>query len=79
MGVVGFAASLRVVTADQAGLRAGDVLLRLQDKSSGAQLPVVCSRQELDKLRGDRDYERMLAEIRNYADKYRQEFGASSF
>ena len=32
-----------------------------------------------DKLRGDRDYERMLAEIRNYADKYRQEFGASSF
>ena len=32
-----------------------------------------------DKLRGDRDYERMLAEVRNYADKYRQEFGASSF
>jgi len=32
-----------------------------------------------DKLRGDCDYERMLAEIRNYADKYRQEFGASSF
>jgi DNA-binding winged helix-turn-helix (wHTH) protein/TolB-like protein/Tfp pilus assembly protein PilF len=32
-----------------------------------------------DKLRGDRDYERMLAEIRNYAEKYRQEFGASSF
>ena len=32
-----------------------------------------------DKLRGDRDYERMLAETRNYADKYRQEFGASSF
>jgi len=32
-----------------------------------------------DKLRGDREYERMLAEIRNYADKYRQEFGASSF
>jgi len=32
-----------------------------------------------DKLRGDRDYERMLTEIRNYADKYRQEFGASSF
>ena len=32
-----------------------------------------------DKLRGDRDYERMLAEIRNYADKYRQEFSASSF
>ena len=32
-----------------------------------------------DKLRGDREYERMLAEIRNYADKYRQEFGSSSF
>ena len=32
-----------------------------------------------DKLRGDRQYERMLAEIRNYADKYRQEFGACSF
>jgi len=32
-----------------------------------------------DKLRGDRDYEQMLAEIRNYAEKYRQEFGASSF
>ena len=32
-----------------------------------------------DKLRGDRDYERMLTETRNYADKYRQEFGASSF
>jgi tetratricopeptide (TPR) repeat protein len=32
-----------------------------------------------DKLRGDREYERRLAEIRNYADKYRQEFGASSF
>ncbi len=32
-----------------------------------------------DKLRGDHDYERLLAEIRNYADKYRQEFGASSF
>ena len=32
-----------------------------------------------DRLRGDRDYERMLAEIRNYADKYHQEFGTSSF
>ena len=32
-----------------------------------------------DKLRGDRDYERMLAESRNHADRYRQEFGASSF
>jgi serine/threonine-protein kinase len=32
-----------------------------------------------DKLRGDPDYERMLGEIRNYADKYRREFGASSF
>jgi DNA-binding winged helix-turn-helix (wHTH) protein/TolB-like protein/Flp pilus assembly protein TadD len=32
-----------------------------------------------DKLRGDLDYELMLAETRNYADKYRQEFGASSF
>jgi len=32
-----------------------------------------------DKLRGDREYERMLAEIRDYADRYRQEFGASSF
>jgi serine/threonine-protein kinase len=32
-----------------------------------------------DRLRGDREYERMLAEIRNYAEKYRQEFGASSF
>jgi DNA-binding winged helix-turn-helix (wHTH) protein/TolB-like protein/tetratricopeptide (TPR) repeat protein len=32
-----------------------------------------------DKLRGDRDYERMLAETRNYAEKYRQEFGDSSF
>jgi serine/threonine-protein kinase len=32
-----------------------------------------------DKLRGDRDYERMLAEVRTYAAKYRQEFGASSF
>ncbi|HKE31698.1 MAG TPA: winged helix-turn-helix domain-containing protein [Candidatus Angelobacter sp.] len=35
--------------------------------------------KNFDKLRGDRDYEQMLAEIRNYADKYRQEFGASSF
>jgi DNA-binding winged helix-turn-helix (wHTH) protein/TolB-like protein/Flp pilus assembly protein TadD len=32
-----------------------------------------------DKLRGDRDYERMLAEVRNHADKYRQQFGASPF
>jgi len=32
-----------------------------------------------DKLRGDREYERMLAEVQSYADKYRQEFGASSF
>jgi DNA-binding winged helix-turn-helix (wHTH) protein/TolB-like protein/Tfp pilus assembly protein PilF len=32
-----------------------------------------------DKLRGDREYQRLLAEIRTYADKYRQEFGASSF
>ena len=32
-----------------------------------------------DKLRGNRDYEQILAEIRNYADKNRQEFGASSF
>jgi serine/threonine-protein kinase len=32
-----------------------------------------------DKLRSDRQYQRMLAEVRNYADKYRQEFGASSF
>jgi eukaryotic-like serine/threonine-protein kinase len=32
-----------------------------------------------DKLRGDREYERMLTEIRNHADRYRQEFGASSF
>jgi eukaryotic-like serine/threonine-protein kinase len=32
-----------------------------------------------DKLRGDREYQRMLAEVRTYAEKYRQEFGASSF
>jgi serine/threonine-protein kinase len=32
-----------------------------------------------DKLHGDREYERMLAELRNYADHYRQKFGASSF
>jgi hypothetical protein len=32
-----------------------------------------------DKLRGDREYQRLLAEIRTYADKYRQKFGASSF
>lgn len=32
-----------------------------------------------DKLRGDHEYERMLAEIRNYAERYQQEFGASSF
>jgi len=32
-----------------------------------------------DKLRGDRDYERMMAETRNHADQYRQKFGASSF
>ena len=32
-----------------------------------------------DKLRGDRQYERMLAEAQNHADIYRQEFGASSF
>jgi len=31
------------------------------------------------KLRGDRDYERMLAEVRKYAEAYREEFGASSF
>ena len=35
--------------------------------------------KNFDKLRGDREYEQLLAEIRNYADKYRQEFGASSF
>jgi eukaryotic-like serine/threonine-protein kinase len=35
--------------------------------------------KNFDKLRGDRDYERMLAETRNYADQYRQKFGASSF
>lgn len=32
-----------------------------------------------DKSRGDGQYERALAEARNYADSYRQEFGASSF
>ncbi|HKA19108.1 MAG TPA: winged helix-turn-helix domain-containing protein [Blastocatellia bacterium] len=32
-----------------------------------------------DKLRGDPDYERILADVRSRADKYRQEFGASSF
>jgi serine/threonine-protein kinase len=32
-----------------------------------------------DKLRGDHQYEQLLAEVRTYADKYRQEFGASSF
>ena len=32
-----------------------------------------------DKLRGDREYERMLADIRVHSDRYRQEFGASSF
>jgi len=32
-----------------------------------------------DQLRGDRQYERMLTEARNNADRYRQEFGASSF
>ena len=32
-----------------------------------------------DRLRGDRDYEQLLAEIHNYADGYRLEFGASSF
>jgi DNA-binding winged helix-turn-helix (wHTH) protein/TolB-like protein/Tfp pilus assembly protein PilF len=32
-----------------------------------------------DKLRGDREYERMIAEVRNYADRYRQEFGGSPF
>jgi len=32
-----------------------------------------------DKLRGNHEYERMLAEVRNYADRYQQEFGASSF
>jgi len=35
--------------------------------------------KNFDKVRGDRDYERMLAETRNYADRYRQKFGASSF
>jgi DNA-binding winged helix-turn-helix (wHTH) protein/TolB-like protein/Flp pilus assembly protein TadD len=35
--------------------------------------------KNFNKLRGDRDYERMLAETRNYADKYRQEFGNSAF
>src|SRR5215467_13478066 len=32
-----------------------------------------------DKLHGDREYERMIAELRNYADQYREKFGASSF
>ena len=32
-----------------------------------------------DKLHGDRQYERMLAEARNYADQYRREFGAPWF
>jgi serine/threonine-protein kinase len=32
-----------------------------------------------DKLRGDHQYEQLLAGVRTYADKYRQEFGASSF
>jgi len=32
-----------------------------------------------DKLRGDRDYERIMVEIRNHHDRYQQEFGASSF
>ncbi len=32
-----------------------------------------------NKLRGDRQYERMLAETQNHANIYRQEFGASSF
>jgi len=35
--------------------------------------------KNFDKLRGDRDYERLLAEAHNYADQYRQKFGASSF
>ena len=32
-----------------------------------------------DKLRGDLQYERVLAEVRTYADQYRQEFGNSPF
>jgi DNA-binding winged helix-turn-helix (wHTH) protein/TolB-like protein/Flp pilus assembly protein TadD len=32
-----------------------------------------------DKLRGDPDYERILSNVRSRADKYRREFGASSF
>jgi eukaryotic-like serine/threonine-protein kinase len=32
-----------------------------------------------DKLRGDRDYERIMLDIRNHHDRYQQEFGASSF
>jgi eukaryotic-like serine/threonine-protein kinase len=32
-----------------------------------------------NKLRGDRQYEGMLAEAQNHADIYRQEFGTSSF
>ena len=32
-----------------------------------------------DKLRGDPDYERILSDVRSRAEKYRREFGASSF
>src|SRR5215831_210398 len=32
-----------------------------------------------DELRGNPDYERILADVRSRADKYRREFGASSF
>lgn len=35
--------------------------------------------KNFNKLRGDGEYERMLAETRGYADKYRQEFGDSAF
>ena len=32
-----------------------------------------------NKLDGDREYEGMIAKLRNYADQYREKFGASSF
>jgi serine/threonine-protein kinase len=32
-----------------------------------------------EKLHGDHEYERMIAEVRNYADQYRREFGDSPF
>lgn len=35
--------------------------------------------QNWSKLRGDRNYEQLLAEIRKYSDSYREEFATSSF